>query len=121
MESPVFLPVFAKILMFNRLRPPLLICLLQVCQEPVAGQDQPEHAEGRGPADQPRAGRGGPPEPAGPAHMAGHQPCVLQQGRHQGERHCSWCRAAKWWVKQPVCSLFLDGFSQYAASLVLIY
>lgn len=79
MGSPVLRPVFAKILVLcSVLRPPLLMCLLQVCQEPVAGQDQPEHAEGRGPADQPRAGRGGPPEPAGPAHMVGHQPRVLQ-------------------------------------------
>lgn len=47
-------------------------CLSQICQEPVPRQDQPEHTEGRGPADQPRAGRGSPPESAGPTHMAGH-------------------------------------------------
>ncbi|TNM91658.1 hypothetical protein fugu_020038 [Takifugu bimaculatus] len=40
-------------------------------------------AEGGGSPDQPGAGQGGPPEPAGPAHLAGHQPCVLQQGHHQ--------------------------------------
>lgn len=60
-------------------------CDWQICQEPVPRQDQPEHTEGRGPTDQPRAGRGGPPEPPGPAHMAGHQPCVLQQGSHPSE------------------------------------
>lgn len=45
---------------------------LQVCEEPVTRQDQPEHAEGRGPAHQPGAGRGGPPESAGHSHLAGH-------------------------------------------------
>lgn len=81
-------------------------CLSQICQEPVPWQDQPEHTEGRGPADQPGAGRGGPPEPAGPAHMAGHQPCVLQQGRHPGEWGtnagcCELRSVLQWWVKQP--------------------
>lgn len=93
-------------------------CLSQICQEPVPRQDQPEHTEGRGPADQPGAGRGGPPEPAGPAHMAGHQPRVLQQGRHPGE----WGTLAvgSWEVfcsggwsnlqRRAVWPLFLDSF-----------